>query len=261
MRQLSPSVVRKIFADIERRGCVLMTDFDGTISKIVDVPAHAHISPEARRALAQCAKAFPVAIITGRRLSDVRRRAGIPGISYIGNHGLEWAVGNDRGRVHLSPSVRQALRDLARALRTPESKYPGLLIGNKELTISAHTRNMTAAKRKQFRNEFIRIFMPFKKRGLTYREGREYVYNIRPIIGPDKGDAVRRIRAHAPSRAVPIFLGDDATDEDAFEVLKRGVTIRVGKWKGSTAKYFVRSRDEIDAFLLKLAAHAEVRKR
>lgn len=238
-----------------------MCDFDGTLSEIAKTPPQAHISPAARRALARCVLTFPVAIITGRSLSSVRSKARIPGLWYVGNHGLEWFVAKERGETKLPKQVMRALVDAYKTIRSLAPRYPGLFVGNKRLTLSVHTRNMTPRDRQAFRRHLRKVFAPFSKRGLVLREGQEYVYNVRPKKGPNKGDAVRLIRSRAPRGTAAIFIGDDTTDEDAFRALKKGITIRVGKRKGSAARYFVNTRTDVDTFLKKLADAVPVRKR
>ena len=69
-----------------------------------------------------------------------------------------------------------------------------------------------------------------------------------------KGEAVSALLSELRQRTFPIFIGDDATDEKAFEVLSRGLTIRVGANRRTRARYFLRDPLEVRLFLLMLEA-------
>lgn len=245
--------MRNILTRIARAGCVLMFDFDGTLSPIVADPRTATISPSARRSLVACVRKFPVVVISGRALSDVRRRVGIRGVWYAGNHGLERSYGSVHGRARISPKVRSALRTACRALSDLMDEYPGLRVHDKRLSLSVHVRNVRTSQLASLRRDVRAILTPLGRQGIEFKEGQEYIYNVRPKDGPHKGGAARMACAQLPRRFLPVFIGDDATDEDAFRVLKRGITIRVGKSRGSVARYYMRRRVEVDRFLSALA--------
>ncbi len=96
----------------------LITDVDGTISPIVDVPDEARVTPRNLELLAELRAHLTVtAVVSGRAAKDVYQRIGLPGLVYIGNHGMEqW----QDGKVIVSPSAA-AYRD-ALAVATTEIK-------------------------------------------------------------------------------------------------------------------------------------------
>ena len=229
-----------------------MLDFDGTLAPITADPSPARISSSARRALEACIRRLPIAVISGRALSDVRKRVGIHSVWYVGNHGLEWSLGPSRGRAKISRKNEDELRTASRGLRVVAKRYPGTFVEDKRLSLSLHFRHIPPSQIVRLRREMRTVLAPLS-RYIESKEGQEYVFNVRPKGGPHKGNAVRMIRAKFPLRALPIFIGDDATDEDAFHALKKGVTIRVGKRAGSAARYYVRTRADVDRFLSILA--------
>ena len=92
--------------------------------------------------------------------------------------------------------------------------------------------------------------------GIRVIEGL-YVLNMVPGVRRDKGTAAREMytflaRGNTP---VPVFIGDDATDEDAFRILRKGITIKVGTSNASSAQYYFKSRSEVDRFLEAMAAN------
>ncbi|MCR4325748.1 MAG: trehalose-phosphatase [Patescibacteria group bacterium] len=249
-----------------RSDYVLMCDFDGTLAPIVADPEKAHMTPHTRAALKACAKHMQVVIISGRALSDIRKRVGIPGVWYVGNHGLEWRFGRRGGHIRLTQDKERTLSATRLALDKIVSRYPGSIMEDKIFTLSVHFRAVPAARRGAFKRAVQKAAAPFRSKGISSSEGREYVYNVRPKAGFDKGWAARFALAHVKGKSLPIFIGDDETDEDAFRALKhkRGITISVGKRSKSAAKYYVPKREGVDAALVafaKAVAQADVRRR
>ncbi len=80
------------------------------------------------------------------------------------------------------------------------------------------------------------------------------VLEIRPRVGWDKGMAVRWIQqASGHPNALPVYIGDDTTDEDAFLALPDGITVSVGKGRETSAQYFLENQESVPEFLLWLS--------
>ena len=248
----SLATIPRLAATLKRRGFLLMLDFDGVLAPIVRHPNRACMSSTTRRLLAACAKRGRVAVITGRSLKDVRRRVALPGIWYAGNHGAEWSMGKVHGRQRLHASERAALRKGLEVFRALAPRFPGVVVEDKGVTFSVHFRSLSRSRVPSFRRAARRRAAQFPTM-LDVREGAEYIFNARVSPGKTKGDAVRLARKLAPQSALPVYVGDDATDEDAFEALPRGLTIRVGTRSKTAARFFLNSRADVDG-LLKLLA-------
>jgi len=229
-----------------------MLDFDGVLAPIVPKPATARMSKRTRRLLSLCARRGCVAVISGRALSDVRSRVGLAGIWYAGNHGAEWSMGRMRGREKPTRAAYAKLREARDAFIELSHRYSGVLVEDKQLTFSVHFRSLARSRTASFKSGVRRLHKKFG-RFLNIAEGSEFVFNVRSRAGRTKGDAVRLARRRADAKAVPIYIGDDTTDEDAFRVLPHGITIRVGKRRGSAARFFVNGRDDVDTILEALA--------
>jgi len=237
-----------VLSRIREAGCVLMLDFDGTLAPIVSDPRRARMGVRTRRALETVARRYPVAVITGRALSDVQARVPIRGISFAGNHGLELSV---RGKVHrarLSKISQRALDAVRARLHTVARRYKGLYFEDKEYSLSLHYRHSPLSKHVPIRREVMKAVQ--ETGNLRIVEGI-YILNILPDIRRDKGTAAREAYAALAGRKkpVPVFIGDDVTDEDAFRVLRKGITIKVGKSSSSAARYYFKSRSGVDGFL------------
>lgn len=219
----------------------LFLDFDGTISNIVPHPAHAEIMPEAKAWLAQLIGTgkVKIAIVTGRALADIRKRVGLRDIFYVANHGLEiWH--RSRFILNKGASYKRPITSFARLLHERLSHFKNVFIENKGLSVAVHYRRVPKALHKELRSLVVSLAEPYISRhGLDITLGK-MLMELRPSSYWNKGKAVRFLWKKAGRSNFPIYIGDDITDEDAFEALKAdGLTIRIGRKKGSAAKYYV----------------------
>jgi trehalose 6-phosphate synthase/phosphatase len=214
----------------DRPVLALFLDFDGTLTPIVERPADAALSAEARAILEQADRSGHVetVVVSGRTLADVRERVGIPGLTYVGNHGLEIEGPGIRFR---HPESTRFVTALSRAAAALESlRVRGGWVERKGLTLSWHTRSIPSGQRpaaEQAAASLLRRFGLHVTRGVFVIEGR-------PPVQWHKGSAVLHILVHRhgeawPSRVRALYVGDDTTDEDAFRSLRGlGRSIRVG---------------------------------
>lgn len=232
----------------------LFLDYDGVLADIAARPELA-LLPNRMRSLLRALSNSPsvrVTIVSGRQLKDIRRRVGIPGITYVGNHGLELA-GPALRRVHAIPgSTRRVLRRIAARLRQNLRAIPGVLIEDKDLVIGVHTR-LSSRKDVPRVRLLVRSIVSGENEGKAVKitEGKELL-EVRPSIAVHKGQAVafllrNRYGKSWRKRSFPVYIGDDATDEDAFNALgNTGLTIWVGAKGGKTsARYTLRDTGEV----------------
>ncbi len=205
----------------------LFFDFDGTLSEIVDNPDAAQLFPGADKALQSLAALYPVAVLSGRDLDDIRARIAIPGLWYAGSHGFEM-VGPD-GVHHQNETAAAAVPLLAAAageLQEELADLTGVMVEHKRFAVAVHYRNggtdaeavVTAA-----------VHRAGVRHGLKVTAGRKVV-ELRPNMDWDKGETLEWIVDRVAGREplLPIYLGDDLTDEDAFDsVLHDGIGIVV----------------------------------
>jgi len=200
----------------ERLG--LISDIDGTISPLAERPEEARVSAGCHEQLSILSqKLVLVALVTGRAAADARRMVNLPGIVYIGNHGLEeW---RDGASIILPQAARFAHR-IPDAMRRIQSQVniDGLLYENKGVTGSIHYRLTPDpdAARKKIMTAVEPLSEIFDFR---VTEGR-MVIEIRPPVDIDKGVAVERL-VNSNKLTGVIYLGDDLTDVDAFQAVRR----------------------------------------
>ncbi|MDO8576631.1 MAG: trehalose-phosphatase, partial [bacterium] len=206
-----------------------------------------------RRALEAVAGCCPVAIITGRALSDVRARVPIRGISFVGNHGLELSIRGKIHRVQLPKISQRALETIRAHMRSLGRRYKWMYFEDKEYSLSVHYRHVPRSKHAAIRGEVLKAA---KATGNLRIVHGIYVLNILPGVRRDKGTAAREMYATLSrgKKKAPVFIGDDVTDEDAFRAFRSGITIRVGKSPSSAARYYFKGRSGVDTFLRAISA-------
>lgn len=232
-------------------------DFDGTVSNIVRDPTTATLVDGAADALAHLATLTPVAIISGRDVADVRARVGLPGIWYGGSHGME--VVGPAGENHVSELARgstAAVDSAAAGLRERLGEIPGVLIEHKHFCVAVHYRNADPDRIDAITSA---AYKAGNTHGLRITPGR-MVIELRPDVEWDKGRALRWMldRIGAPGDAVPIYFGDDLTDEDAFDEVATdgiGIVVRAGENtdRRSAAQFAVESPDAVPKLLRRIA--------
>jgi len=226
-------------------------DYDGTLTPIVSHPEEANLSEEMKRVLLALKKIPKVrlSIVSGRSLKDIRNRVGLKGIFYIGNHGLE-IFEPQKGRKPLFdeevvPELKRIRDRLDQKLRGIE----GTIIEDKGYVLAIHYRNVDPRwvpsilmmLKQEVRESITPLCLGFGK----------MVFEIRPKSNVNKGTVVLELLNQVDQDGVlPLYIGDDQTDEDAFRVLnRRGITIFVGLSGNSSAQYYVNDPLEVHHFL------------
>jgi trehalose 6-phosphate phosphatase len=241
---------------------LLLADYDGTLTPIAPRPAEALLPPEVRRNLIILAKkpAFSAGVISGRAIEELKSMVGVAGIYYAGNHGLEI---EGPGLSYVNPTAasgRGIIKRLAGQLAEELDKIDGIFLQDKELSISVHYRLVAKGEEGSVEEIVQRLTAVLRKEGKIVLSPGKKVWEIRPPVDWDKGKAVetivKSIKAKLEKgRLLTIFLGDDVTDEDAFEVVRRpeGWSVYVGPENNSSAAgYFLESPAEVEALLNRL---------
>lgn len=218
-----------------RAALKIFLDYDGTLTDVAPHPKEARLPERARvllRNLAAEARCR-VAVISGRRLAEVRSLVGLPSVAYAGNHGFEiaWPGGKwtHPGAVAARPGLESVLA------RLDLTNCPGAWVEDKGLTLSVHYRQAPEAALPELTARVAGLVGGIP--ALELRGGKMSL-EVRPHLAWDKGQAVLKLAGLLAPEADwgLLYAGDDATDEDAFRVVggsERGVAILVGE-RGDT---------------------------
>jgi len=256
LREVEPAVLRRLAA-AERVFCFL--DYDGTLSPLAPTPdaaAPLHGTATLLEKLATM-PGIDIALVSGRTIADLRRSLDVPGIYYVGIHGLE--IGLPNGAVELSDRVavvRSVLPAIRRQIEHALANRPGVLIEDKGLALACHYRLASPTDAVVVRDTVTRIAQSYRRRGarISLMHGHE-VAEIRSAFA-NKGKTVCRLLATYSPAALAVCIGDDRTDEDAFKLLPAdAITIRVGPAQLPTAaRYRLDDPGEVQQFLRALMA-------
>jgi len=245
--------VQKIARSGDRLAVFL--DYDGTLTPIVSHPEDAWLADSMRETLREVAGCVPVAILSGRDLDDVRGRVLVDGIVYAGSHGFDIA-GAGGLRRELGAAYLPVLDKAETELREALDDISGAQLERKHFSVAAHYRNVIESD--AFRVALAADAVAARHHELRRIDGKK-VYELLPDINWNKGKAVlwllETLGLESPS-TLPIYIGDDRTDEDAFRALeKRGVAILVSEQPHVTAaRYSLNNPEEVERFLRELIA-------
>ena len=229
----------------------LFLDYDGTLTPIVEHPEDARLADDMRRTLLQAARSMPVAVISGRDLDDVRRMVDVPEIIYAGSHGFDIQGPNLRLELPEGVDALDDLEQAAEELAERLAPIPGVRLERKRFALAVHYRQ--AAALDVDRVEAAVDWAAERRARLRKTDGKK-VFELRPDIDWDKGRAVRWLLSElgldSPD-VLPIFIGDDLTDEDAFKVLAGwGIAILVAEEPHpSAAAYRLDGPEQVAALL------------
>lgn len=238
----------------------LFLDYDGTLTPIVDRPELAVLSDRARAVVAAVARHRTVCIVSGRDRPDVEALVGIDGLAFAGSHGFDIRTADGRAiEEHAAGDIAPLLDRTQARLRQRLEGVEGALIERKAFSIAAHYR-LVAPDRADAVRQAVAAAVTAEP-GLKAKTGK-MVFEIQPDIDWDKGRAVLWLFEALElslERTVPLFLGDDVTDEDAFAALQgRGIGIVVAaldegaQERTSFADYRLDDPDQVIALLRRL---------
>ncbi len=231
---------------------LVATDYDGTIAPIVDDPAEAHPRRETIIALKQLASqpSTHVAVISGRALHELSRLLGHPDHAHlVGSHGSEFDLG-------FAEELPEAARELRRRIHTDlssiASRFPGTTLEEKPASVTVHYRKLNDEDASRLLTAV--ADGPAKLDGVFTQHGKKVVELT--VVPTSKGAALNNIRQRVGATAT-IFIGDDITDERAFETLT-GPDVGVKVGTGDTvAHHRVNDTEDVAQLLAYLTERRE----
>lgn len=239
------------------RHIALFLDYDGTLTQIVERPEDATLPDKIRDILKKISKdhRFTLGIISGRSLKDIKRLVVIKDIYYVGNHGLE-AIGPKFRYINPNATkTKRIIRDIHKKLLIGVKSIKGVIIENKGLTETLHYRMVQNKDIPKLRKIFIRTVDSYLSGGKIKISENKKTLEVLPDTDWDKGKIVLKILDKisilVKENILPIYIGDDRTDEDAFRGLRNiGISVLVSENpKKSNAKYYLKDVKDVVRFL------------
>ncbi|KAM0880372.1 hypothetical protein ACQ4PT_033614 [Festuca glaucescens] len=299
-----PSALGKfeeIVAASKGKQIVMFLDYDGTLSPIVNDPDAAFMSDTMRMAVRSVAKQFPTAIVSGRCRDKVFEFVKLAELYYAGSHGMDikgpakssagHAKSNKAKGVLFQPASEflPMIEQVHQRLIDETRDVPGAKVENNKFCVSVHFRNVDEklvgrlVRPNQFPkhddNDGACLLQGWAALAETVKSVvREYpklrvtqgrmVFEVRPTIKWDKGKALEFLLESLGyadcADVLPVYIGDDRTDEDAFKALRRrgqGIGILVSKHpKETSASFSLQEPAEVMEFLLRLVEWKQLAK-
>jgi trehalose 6-phosphate phosphatase len=225
----------------------LFLDFDGTLVPFCPTPEGVKLPEAVRRILHQLNRhpRVRVALVSGRRNAELRRHVRVPRLHLMGLYGWE-----NNGEKVLPAKTLKALPHLRSILNSLPEKFPGIWVEEKGVSFAIHFRGASPAAirgAKDWAQQLVDYMKPDFRAILSHS-----TCEIAPRQIGGKGVALTEFTKKISGAFLPIYLGDDLTDEPAFKALRSGITVRVGPNAPTSAQFRLSNPAEVHRFLEQL---------
>jgi trehalose 6-phosphate phosphatase len=253
----------RLVRDLAGRRPAVFLDYDGTLTPIVDRPEDAIISESMREAVRGLAGRCPVCVVSGRDRRVVQELMGVDDLIVASSHGFDiWSPAGGEIQREEGAGFADLLEEVDERLHREMGPIEGALIEPKKTSVAAHYRLVSEEERPRIKG-IVDAVLEKHPGELKVTPGK-MVYEIQPNVEWDKGKAVFYLLEALGldgDDVVPMYLGDDITDENAFEALAtRGIGVFVGRaddpevaGRTTSADYVLHTVKEVEQFLDTLA--------
>jgi len=259
-RDRKPSALgawEQIAQGLSARQAAVFLDYDGTLTPIVSRPELAVLSAEMRQVVRELGDRCVTAILSGRGRKDVQSLVQLENVYIAGSHGFD--IAGPRGtsvRYEVDQSLRPIMKNVASCLEKESAGIEGALVEYKSFSVAMHYRLVEAGLIPELERMVDRVIGQHPQLCKAY--GKK-VFEVRPKLDWDKGKALEWLLDSldlARGDVVPIYIGDDTTDEDAFSAIHDyGIGVVVTEVPRPTeASYALQDPDEVQIFLRTLVS-------
>jgi trehalose 6-phosphate phosphatase len=226
----------------------ILLDFDGTLVKLQSRPEKVRTPERVKQLLERLAMnpRITVAIVSGRKLGQLRRMIGVTGIRYFGLHGAD----GDFGRTPLGKATRGVVERAKRIARSRVKSLAGVWVEDKGPGFAVHYRGAHPATAENARAALCDLLAPW--RDTLYVLNGKKVWEVLPRGIAGKGAAVSDLFRRQKGKVAAVYVGDDSTDERAFQALAGQITVRVGERQGTKASFYLQRPADVLRFLARI---------
>jgi trehalose 6-phosphate phosphatase len=209
---------------------LLLFDYDGTLTPIVEHPWQAQLPQQTRELLAEFAAQphIHVGVFSGRCLDDLERLVDLPQLAYCGVSGIEMRID---GNLLVHPTAResvQLINEITRRLSAIERVYPGAWVENKRYGFTVHYRGVDPALLEEVHKRILGFLDSWSHKLRIV----EAPLAVEVLVGGTwtKGDAVRRMIDFVGEPVLAFYAGDAPNDKEALEAVTAhgGIALGVG---------------------------------
>lgn len=248
---------------LEGKRLAVFLDYDGVLTPIVDRPEDAVISDSMRDAVSGLAERCNVCVVSGRDRPVVQELMGLDNLIVAGSHGFDiWSPDEGTIQHDAGAGSEELLEEVRERLEKESEPYDGTTIEPKKASVAIHYRQVADEEKPKIK-EIVDGLLEERADELKVTLGK-MVFEIQPKIDWDKGKAVLYLLEELEldgDDVVPMYLGDDVTDEHAFGALDgRGIGVFVGRaddpeveGRTTSADYVLYTVAEVEEFLDGLA--------
>ncbi|NMO90549.1 trehalose-phosphatase [Actinomycetospora sp. TBRC 11914] len=202
----------------EDRTPAVFLDYDGVLTPIVDNPSDAVMTPEMRRIVSDLARRASVCVVSGRDRGVVTELMGLDDLIVAGSHGFDiWDPRSGVITHDASSGFEELVEKVTAEVSERAAAIEGTLVEPKHASVALHYRGVDPARHGEVA-ELVDAVLAAHPGELRVTPGK-LVHEIQPKIDWNKGRAVEHLLDVLDLRGpgtLPIYLGDDVTDEDAF---------------------------------------------
>jgi trehalose 6-phosphate phosphatase len=206
-------------------------DYDGVLTPIVERPEDARLSEPMRATVRELAERCPVCVVSGRDRPVVQELSGLTDLVIAGSHGFDiWHP--ERGTLEhdAASGYEELVAEIDQRLRTELGRLDGVQVETKRASVGVHYRRAAQADKDRV-TDLVERLLAERPDELKVTPGKA-VYELQPKLDWHKGAAVRYlldVLGLTGPEYVPLYLGDDVTDEDGFRALSGiGIGVYVG---------------------------------
>lgn len=241
----------------------LLLDYDGALAPSLSKNGSPKLSVTTKKILKTLISLenVKVGIVSTLPLAELKRLVGLSKMIYLANRGLELEEPTGQFIHPHADSAQKLMRKVWERLKQKLKPFARISVDDKIFMLNVRYRQLSKEKLHQARSVFFKTVRPYLSSSkVVVKEGKDS-WEVRPAARWNKGTTLvwlyGKVLAQTTERVLPIYFGKDQSDEDAYYSIRpvgMGVEVGNNQDETSTAKYYLRSPSEVQAFLRRLVS-------